>query len=946
MGLIETRMRRFVRLGDEIDLTLIGGKEMRGRIVDYLEDGLLINENGFDRPVVFAGIATYVPTTVVRREMERREKEAEKKTEAAALSEPAAVKQEKTGEAPKVELKVEPKTEPEVEPKAELKAEEKPVIVPEIETVEEAEGWLTRYDTSAEVGAILSGEHEILFSIADVMDQALVDTLSSWLSKPQPVRFSFHRKGSSLTAKMITGRIPEANEGAPEKKDIKADESRYGFGEILYFDKKEGYGKAKEGEKKFIFKREDVSSDKLWQEIVRAGNTCGIKIAFTVKDGKYTEIREITAAVTPDKVTMPDFNAPIVPQNPGEDVNPIAKDVFTDGTMMEDKVRAGKLMFYNADKYFGRLAETGGERYYFRASDVMQKSLLDYLNKQVVVSDIEVTFSVKTLPTGKTAAGRVRWNGIPSPKKAAEKKPSENKPVPASVAETKPVVKMPDNPYLVNLMKLWGVSEEELKTRLRGIAQRSTGKLKDEILMELSALAEHTRMGRDEAIYELLQNHAAGGGNHLGGFLSTAGYDAAEMFDTLTALFAVAPGSMGRVCGLIAADADAITLRGEILKRLGIVPENGTGLSELWQPLVDAEKEKHNYGGKPYTAEVLKELDPENAHEDFAKFVEFDPMGEYSDEEKSALRGEIHEMAEEIRKKPDRISVEWITPRLEALVKALSEQAPGMRALCAVEADGVRYVCGEIEGNLKDARIVLKDMELALGEVKEQKKFAFPCEDRECSFEVVYEGGSFTKTLTFEDNFSAQEMDAQNTLNILSEVNNVVLVGGKRIPKLLQSTFDNDDNIISVSLGEVDSLRTLSARAMRGLSEGFEKNFGKSMGLMIGIQTGDPNTMTLEQLTDVAVETVKYFDDMKIVHDNMKDKTVVLTSEIAAELKEFVEYLPKVDASSVKRIMAVKDAPENSGIAKVLRRMDSNPVSALKCAGYNVSDVAVFEKQE
>lgn len=68
-------------------------------------------------------------------------------------------------------------------------------------------------------------------------------------------------------------------------------------------------------------------------------------------------------------------------------------------------------MFYNPDKFFGRLRAENGERFYFRASDVMQLSLLDFLNARSAL-DIEetlVTFSIKRLPTGKLAAGRVSW---------------------------------------------------------------------------------------------------------------------------------------------------------------------------------------------------------------------------------------------------------------------------------------------------------------------------------------------------------------------------------------------------------------------------------------------------------------------------------------------------------------------------------------------------------
>ncbi len=953
MGLIENRMKRFVRLGDEVDLTLIGGKELRGKVVDYLEDGLLVNENGFDRPVVFAGIATYVPTAVVRREIERKEKEIVKKAETEPAAEKPAVTENAAAEAVKAPA-AEEKTEEAPAQKAveAVAVEAKKTEEPEIETVEEADGWITRYDTVASVGAILSGEHEILFGVADVMDQALVDTLSAWMSKPQPVRFSCHKNGNLMTAKMITGRIPEDAEGTPAKNEVKDDDSRYGFGEILYYDKKEGYGKAKDGEKKFIFKRDDVSSDKLWQEIVRAGNTCGIKIAFTVKDGKYKEIREIEAAVTPDQVVTPDFTAPILPASPEEDVNPNAKDVFTDGTVMEDGIRKGRVMFYNVDKFFGRIAEEGSiEKYYFRANDVMQKSLLDYLSKQAVVTNVEVTFSVKTLTTGKTAAGRVRWNG--APKKPEETKKAEEKPAPAKVQPTgepprpaAPTAKPLDNVYLVNLMKLWGVNEEELKHRLLVQAQRSTGSLKDEILMELSALAEYTRSGRDEAILSVLQNHAGGGVDRLPGFLSTAGYDAAEMFDTLTSLFAISPNACGRVCGLIAADADAVTLRGEILKRLGSVPENAAGLQAIWMPAVEAEKAKHDYANIPYTAENLEKLDVNHAYANFLKWVEFDPNGERSDEEKIALRNEIHEIVEEIRKKPERMAVEWIIPKLNNLVAVLSDQAPGMRALCAVESDGKRYVCGEIEGNLTNAKVTLMDMELALGEIKERRKFIFPCEEKDCELTVSYSGGSFTKTLSFEDNFSAQEMDTQKTLNALSEASNVVMCGGENIPGFLLETFEADDSIISVPLGQVNSVREVSLRAVQETPKVFGKTFGQSVSLIMGFKNMDYESMTDRQLDENAVEAARFFDDMKTVHEEMRDKTVVYSATIVGSLQDFIARLPLIETDAVKRVLIVKNASLDLGMAKLVERVDATPVSALKCAGYNVSNVAVFEKQE
>lgn len=115
--------------------------------------------------------------------------------------------------------------------------------------------------------------------------------------------------------------------------------------------------------------------------------------------------------------------APGMPPAPGEparadDNNPQARVTFTDGTTMEESVRTGALMFYNPDKFFGRLRAENGERFYFRASDVMQLSLLDFLNARSAL-DIEetlVTFSIKRLPTASSRPARLlAAEGRPGP---------------------------------------------------------------------------------------------------------------------------------------------------------------------------------------------------------------------------------------------------------------------------------------------------------------------------------------------------------------------------------------------------------------------------------------------------------------------------------------------------------------------------------------------------
>ena len=77
MGIVEAALRRSMRVGEMVDVTLIGGRELRGRITAFAEDGILLQEQDFERPVAFAGIATCMPTHIVQPELfEKEEKTA------------------------------------------------------------------------------------------------------------------------------------------------------------------------------------------------------------------------------------------------------------------------------------------------------------------------------------------------------------------------------------------------------------------------------------------------------------------------------------------------------------------------------------------------------------------------------------------------------------------------------------------------------------------------------------------------------------------------------------------------------------------------------------------------------------------------------------------------------------------------------------------------------
>ena len=463
MGIVEMTLREKMRVGDAVDVTLIGGRELRGRITAYFEDGFLLNDRGYERPVAFAGVATFMPTSLVQPDWQQ----------------------------------------PEAAPPPE---EEK-------ETVTQAEGWVERFDTAAGMGSVVIGEQHAVFAVGDVLDQQLADQLAAWFGRAIPVQCTLHVQGALCRATSITGRSASEKYRKPPKaaKNAPQPAERHGFGEIIHFDKQGGFGKAREGDVKFLFRREDISSDALWKEIIQSANTCGIKVAFTaVSEGgrvRYTRIRELSALQTPDSVEKPDFTA-VIPMDPEEDVNPLARVEFTDGSALEDAVLAGYVMFYNADKRFGRLQQENGERYYFRETDIMQRTLLDFLCTRPDVSDTAVTFSVKHLPTGKDAAGRVRWNAPRPEPRTAKPAAVQESAAPAKKAEEPPVPKAgePLNRYCENLSRFWHVNRRELAERLRTQADGAQDeRVRRDLLLESVALSDVLRDKRDDAMLRYLR---------------------------------------------------------------------------------------------------------------------------------------------------------------------------------------------------------------------------------------------------------------------------------------------------------------------------------------------------------------------------------------------------------------------------------------------------------
>ena len=89
----------------------------------------------------------------------------------------------------------------------------------------------------------------------------------------------------------------------PAEPKPEEENKKYGLGEIVHYDKLNGYGRAQEGEEKFIFRRESIASANLWKALLEAPNTCGIRIAFTMeKNGARSHLRLPEEMETPDEL--------------------------------------------------------------------------------------------------------------------------------------------------------------------------------------------------------------------------------------------------------------------------------------------------------------------------------------------------------------------------------------------------------------------------------------------------------------------------------------------------------------------------------------------------------------------------------------------------------------------------------------------------------------------
>lgn len=953
MGIVESSWRKQVRVGEEVDITLIGGREMRGRVLDIAEDGLLLGEENLERPIAFAGIATFALTRCVRREKSAPQGE--------TMREEAPPAQEMD--------------EPQAEQPADA-AQEAPV---------HAEGWIDRYDAAAGVGSLaLNGGGQALFVGTEIADEALAERLGRWTGRALPAQATVRVQNGHRVAEKVALRETEEKF---RPRDVQETLPREGFGEIVHYDKVNGYGKAKEGNVKFLFRREDIASGALWQEILRSENTCGIKVAFTVtadeKGPRYGRVREIAALVEDGALTPPDFagaegaprageasragDAPRAgePARAGDapradDNNPQARVTFTDGTTMEESVRTGALMFYNPDKFFGRLRAENGERFYFRASDVMQLSLLDFLNARSAL-DIEetlVTFSIKRLPTGKLAAGRVSWpqkgGQDPEPKEdaapAGEDAPEAEVPEAAGAAgeaDSAPAGKAAAalDAYCAAYLRAWGGEEDALRghllLRAEEAARDGDAQSAQDLLLECAALSDARREKRDEAMLAYLRCFASeDAGEDLPSFLAQATYGGVAMFDALTRLYAAAEGAMGRLCGILCEGKGMVTLRAELLRRFGQVPETAQELRAAWQPLVAGERARTDYAAWSLDEAGLQKADPEGAHPEWKEVLAacLAPAGQAA----RLLRAR-----EEILRRPLRPAVAYLLPAVLDAQAALQQESGAkvsLRALGRVRVLGQDYAALEVAGQAEAVCVELAGARAEVGDLSGEEAIAFPFDGEEGEARVTgrANGQDFCEAWALA--FPAAVQPEEEPIQLLAEKGAVAFVDGAQALAAIEAAALGDAECILVRAGAFsgqDEAAGAEAAILGAMQAEMDRRFGPEVtGLLSFPYAGAaPEADALERV-------LRDFADVRLLHDKLKGAHILVTASARGGAEEALCALcARMAGPSVHAALDVEEAPEGAPLF-VARGGQAGVAEALRRCGFAAERVILAETVE
>jgi hypothetical protein len=416
------------------------------------------------------------------------------------------------------------------------------------------------------------------------------------------------------------------------------------------------------------------------------------------------------------------------------------------------------------------------------------------------------------------------------------------------------------------------------------------------------------------------------------------------MFDALTQLFAVSEGAFGRLCGIIAADGELVTLRGEILTRFGSVPETAQQLKELWRPEVLRERERTDYARLPRTLETLRAWDPEGAHQDWAALLEAE--GPHDPEALRAAR-------EEILRRPTRFAVEWMLPIvLEAQErdgqKGQGAESISARPLCLLARAGVRYACLEVEGEAEAACASLDGSEVEIGPLQGCAQVALPCDAGEAAVRLTGRNGETAWSRELRMTF-AEGPAGPLPEDVLRAQDIAVLCGeGRAALDKLQERLAQAEGAerVALRLAAKDAPEAMRA-LLAELEAAMKARYGAEVADLMAFPAREAaQGMDAPALEEALMRVLRDFADLCLVHDRLKGARVICLIEAEGCQDALYALALKMKDCGVRTALACAQMPAAAPEAQVLRLTPEALGQALRAAGFAANDLRMAHARE
>ena len=361
-------------------------------------------------------------------------------------------------------------------------------------------------------------------------------------------------------------------------------------------------------------------------------------------------------------------------------------------------------------------------------------------------------------------------------------------------------------------------------------------------------------------------------GEDLPSFLAQATYSGVAMFDALTRLYAAAEGAMGRLCGILCEGKGMVTLRAELLRRFGQVPETAQELRAAWQPLVAGERARTDYAAWSLDEAGLQKADPEGAHPEWKEVLAacLAPAGQAA----RLLRAR-----EEILRRPLRPAVAYLLPAVLDAQAALQQESGAkvsLRALGRVRVLGQDYAALEVAGQAEAVCVELAGARAEVGDLSGEEAIAFPFDGEEGEARVTgrANGQDFCEAWALA--FPAAVQPEEEPIQLLAEKGAVAFVDGAQALAAIEAAALGDAECILVRAGAFsgqDEAAGAEAAILGAMQAEMDRRFGPEVtGLLSFPYAGAaPEADALERV-------LRDFADVRLLHDKLKGAHILVTA--------------------------------------------------------------------